>query len=107
MTDRKRLPNRRTGHRATLRCDPYDVILQAGEYPDGTLGEIFLEVAKDGTFAKDILNAFAIAVSIGLQHGVTLEAFLHTYRNFNMEPDIVRAVFQELEQHYHANKEQS
>ena len=93
---RKRLPNKREGIRFVIG----DFHVSTGEYDDGSLGEIFIEHKREGSFAKDILNAFAMGVSLGLQHGVTLDDFQHTFRNFNMEPDLIRAIFAELEAHY-------
>ena len=107
MTERKRLSNRRKGLRVTIGSGTSAVTLSTGEYetvhPDlghGSLGEIFLDAPKEGSFTRDILNAFAMAVSLGLQHGVGLETFTHTFRNFTMEPDLIRQVFRELEAHY-------
>ena len=104
MTNRKRLPNKRKGIRVVLGKNKDPVHLSTGEYPDGTLGEIFLVHQREGTFGRDMLNAFAMAVSLGLQHGVTLKTFHHTFRNFNMEPDLIRSVFEELELHYGEKK---
>jgi hypothetical protein len=93
---REKLPHKRRG----LRADIGDLHLCAGEYEDGTLGEVFLTMPKEGTFSKDILSAFAMSVSIGLQHGVPLDAYAHAFREFSMEPDYVRGVFRLLEERY-------
>jgi ribonucleoside-diphosphate reductase alpha chain len=100
MTTRKRLPNKRAGLRIVVGTGKDIVHISTGEYLDGKLGEIFLVHQREGTFGRDMLNAFAMAVSLGLQHGVPLEAFHHTFRNFNMEPDLIRNIFNELEAHY-------
>ena len=100
MTTRKRLPNRRKSKRFTITLGVADIHVSAGEYTDGTLGEIFIDYSREGTFGRDMVKAFAMSVSIGLQHGVPLETFQHTFRHFKMEPDIVRGVFAELEMHY-------
>lgn len=100
MTARKRLPSRRKGMRITIGRGNDEVHLSTGEYPDGTLGEVFLVHQREGTFGRSILNAFAMAVSLGLQHGITLDTFQHTFRDFKMEPDLVRGIFTELEAHY-------
>ena len=100
MNTRKRLPPKRKGIRVQIGLNKDHVHLSTGEYEDGALGEIFLVHQREGTFGRDILNAFAMAVSLGLQHGVTLEQFHHTFRNFNMEPDIIRGIFGELHMHY-------
>jgi ribonucleoside-diphosphate reductase alpha chain len=102
MAQRKRLPNKRGGIRIVIGKNKDCVHLSTGEYADGTLGEIFLVHQREGTFGRDMLNAFAMAVSLGLQHGVSLAAFHHTFRNFTMEPDLIRGVFEELELHYGA-----
>ncbi len=104
MTNRKRLPSRRTGIRVIIGKNKDEVHLSTGEYTDGTLGEIFLVHQREGTFGRDMLNAFAMAVSLGLQHGVTLAAFHHTFRNFTMGPDLIRGIFEELELHYGKGK---
>ncbi len=98
--NRQRLPNRRAGIRATIGTGPNRLILSTGEYPDGRLGEIFLDHQKEGTFGRDILNAFAMSVSLGLQHGIPLETLAHTFRDFHMEPDFIREVFEALEESY-------
>lgn len=95
-SERKRLPNRRTGIRVAISKGSEKVYLCTGNYEDGSLGEIFLDMSKQGTFSRAMLNAFAIAVSVGLQHGVPLSAFQHSYRDFKMEPDIIRDIFAEL-----------
>jgi len=93
---RHRLPMRRKGIRFLV--GEYHV--STGEFEDGTLGELFIHAPHEGSFMKDILNAFAMTISIGLQHGVPLEAFQHTFRNFNADPDVVRGIFKELEKAY-------
>lgn len=100
MTERKRLSNRRKGIRITIGDGSSAVTLSTGEYENGQLGEVFLDSPKEGSFTRDILNAFAMAISLGLQHGVRLEAFTHTFRNFMMQPDLIRQIFYELKAHY-------
>ena len=97
---RVRLPPRRKGVRVTLGTNGNRIILATGEYPDGTLGEIFLDHSREGTFSRDMTHAFAMAVSIGLQHGVPLKTFQSSFRALRMEPDLLRMVFEELENHY-------
>ena len=96
MTSRKRLPSRRRGFRIVV----HGAHLATGEYEDGTLGEIFINYQKEGTFARDVLNALAMSISLGLQHGIPLRAYLHTFRAFRMEPDMILAIFKELSDHY-------
>ena len=103
--NRQRLPNRRSGIRVTIGTGPNRLTLSTGEYPDGRLGEIFLDHQKEGTFGRDILNAFAMAVSLGLQHGITIETLAHSFRDFRMEPDFLREVFEVLEESYSVKEE--
>lgn len=63
-----------------------DGYIIAGEYPDEGIGEIFLKVAKQGSTLSGIMDAFAISVSLGLQYGVPLEAYLQKYVNMRFEP---------------------
>lgn len=74
--------------------------VSTGEYDDGKLGEVFIDCSKEGTFTRDMLKAFAMSLSVGLQHGVPLSAFAHTFREFSMQPDFIRSMFLELETHY-------
>ena len=97
---RQRPPNRRSGLRVTLGAAPHLVQMATGEFKDGTLGEIFLDSSKEGTFSRAMLNAFAMAISLGLQHGIPLATFAHTFRDFKMEPDVIRQIFVELETFY-------
>lgn len=97
---REKLPNKRRGTRFVVGEGPLSVHVSTGEYDGGILGEIFLDSSKDGTFSRDMLTAFAVAVSLGLQHGVPLSAFTHAFRDFKMEPDILREIFSELEGRY-------
>lgn len=103
MADRRHLPNRRRGHSFTVGDGAHQVHVTTGEYRDGTLGEIFLDCAKEGSFSRGVLNAFAMVVSLGLQHGVPLEAFHHTFRDFKMDPDLIREIFTTLEELYGVN----
>ena len=74
--------------------------LSTGVYPDGTLGEIFLDYQREGTFGRDVMGAFAMAVSIALQHGTPISAFIRRFKDYDMQPDLMRSIFQELERHY-------
>ena len=62
------------------------MFLRTGEYPDGTLGEVFLDLAKEGATLRGILGCFAIAVSKGLQYGVPLEEYVDTFTFQTFEP---------------------
>ena len=86
MSHREDLPNRRAGYNQKVRVGGQKLFLRTGQYMDGRLGEIFLDAAKTGTALRSMLNAFAISVSLGLQHGVPLEKFVSAFRNFRFEP---------------------
>ncbi len=80
------LPARRHGFNQEARVGGHKVYLRTGEYDDGTLGEIFIDLAKEGATLKGILSCFAIAVSKGLQYGVPLEEFVDTFTFQTFEP---------------------
>ena len=80
------LPSRRRGYNQEARIGGHKVFLRTGEYDDGTLGEIFIDLAKEGATLKGILSCFAIAVSKGLQYGVPLEEFVNTFTFQTFEP---------------------
>ncbi len=67
--------------------EPLKVYVTAGFYDDGRLGEIFIETDKEGTLASGTFDAVALAVSIGLQHGVPPEAYLSKFRGMKFEPN--------------------
>ncbi|MCY3579834.1 MAG: vitamin B12-dependent ribonucleotide reductase [bacterium] len=80
------LPNRRMGWTQEARVGGHKVFLRTGEYEDGTLGEIFIDLAKEGATLRGVLASFAIAVSKGLQYGVPLEEFVDTFVYQTFEP---------------------
>jgi ribonucleoside-diphosphate reductase alpha chain len=80
------LPSRRSGFNQEARVGGHKVFLRTGEYEDGTLGEIFIDLAKEGATLKGILSCFAIAVSKGLQYGVPLDEFVDTFTFQTFEP---------------------
>jgi len=80
------LPERRQGWTQEARISGHKVYLRTGEYPDGTLGEVFIDIAKEGATLKGVLGCFAIAVSKGLQYGVPLEEFVDTFTFQTFEP---------------------
>ena len=80
------LPGRRHGFNQEARVGGHKVFLRTGEYEDGTLGEIFIDLAKEGATLKGILSCFAIAVSKGLQYGVPLQEFVDTFTFQTFEP---------------------
>src|SRR5439155_10604121 len=67
---RRRLPDRRAGYTQKARVGNHKIYLRTGEYEDGTLGEIFIDMHKEGAAFRSMTNCFAIAISLGLQHGV-------------------------------------
>src|SRR6516162_3886130 len=84
---RKRLPDRRAGYTQKARIGNHKVYLRTGEYQDGTLGEIFLDMHKEGAAFRSMTNCFAIAVSLGLQHGVPLEEYVDAFVFTRFEPN--------------------
>jgi hypothetical protein len=76
---RRDLPPRRSGYTQKAIVGGHKVYLRTGEYADGELGEIFLAVQKEGPAFRGLLDAFAIAVSLGLQHGVPLATFADAF----------------------------
>jgi ribonucleoside-diphosphate reductase alpha chain len=80
------LPGRRAGFTQEARIGGHKVFLRTGEYEDGTLGELFIDLAKEGATLRGILSCFAIAVSKGLQYGVPLEEFVDTFVFQTFEP---------------------
>ncbi len=83
---RRPLPAKRRGFTYEGRVGGQKVYLRTGEYEDGTLGEIFVDVAKEGASFRSLMNCFAIAVSKGLQYGVPLEEFVDTFTFQRFEP---------------------
>ncbi len=80
------LPSRRAGFTQEARVGGHKLFLRTGEYADGTLGELFVDLAKEGATLRGVLSCFAIAVSKGLQYGVPLEEFVDTFTFQTFEP---------------------
>ena len=87
VRDRERMPNRRKGYSQKAIVGGHKVYLRTGEYDDGRLGEIFIDMHKEGAAFRSLMNNFAIAVSIGLQYGVPLEEFVDAYIFTKFEPN--------------------
>jgi len=87
IAQRRRLPNKRGGYIQKAKIGGHNVYLHTGEYADGSLGEIFLDMHKEGAAFKALTNAFAIAVSLGLQHGVPLKEFVDAFVFTRFEPN--------------------
>ncbi|MFZ1990069.1 MAG: vitamin B12-dependent ribonucleotide reductase, partial [Alphaproteobacteria bacterium] len=83
---RRKLPDRRKGYIQKTAVGGHKVYLHTGEYEDGSLGEIFIDMNKEGTAVRSMMNNFAIAVSIGLQYGVPLEEFVDAFTFTRFEP---------------------
>ncbi|GAB4367355.1 MAG: vitamin B12-dependent ribonucleotide reductase [Spirochaetales bacterium] len=81
------LPNRRKGYTQKAKIGGHSIFLRTGEYEDGTLGEIFLDMHKEGAAFRSLLNSFAIAVSLGLQYGVPLEEYVDAFTFTRFEPN--------------------
>jgi ribonucleoside-diphosphate reductase alpha chain len=85
--ERNRLPAKRRGWTQKAKIAGHTVFLRTGEYADGTLGEIFVDLHKEGASFRSLMNCFAIAVSIGLQYGVPLEEFVEKFTFTRFEPN--------------------
>ncbi len=83
---KKRLPARRGGFTQKSKISGHTLFVRTGEYSDGTLGEIFIDMHKEGASFRSLLNCFAISVSIGLQYGVPLEEFVEKFTFTRFEP---------------------
>jgi len=86
MASRRRLPDRRKGYTQKSIVGGHKVYLRTGEYEDGKLGEIFIDMHKEGAAFRAMMNNFAIAISIGLQYGVPLEEFVEAFTFTRFEP---------------------
>ncbi len=84
---RRRLPSRRSGYTQKAKIGGHSLFLRTGEYPEGALGEIFLDMHREGAAFRSLLNSFAIAVSLGLQYGVPLEEFVDAFVFTRFEPN--------------------
>ncbi|WP_289294660.1 vitamin B12-dependent ribonucleotide reductase [uncultured Reyranella sp.] len=83
---RERMPQRRKGYTQKANVGGHKVYLRTGEYEDGRVGEIFIDMHKEGAAFRSLMNNFAIAISIGLQYGVPLEEFVEAYTFTRFEP---------------------
>lgn len=86
IVERKTLPAKRRGFTQKARVGGQVIFLRTGEYNDGTLGEIFIDLAKEGSTLRSLMNCFAISVSVGLQYGVPLEEFVDKFVFTRFEP---------------------
>ena len=83
---RNKVPDRRKGYIQKAIVGGHKVYLHTGEYEDGNLGEIFIDMHKEGAFLRSLMNNFAIAISIGLQYGVPLEEYVEAYTFTRFDP---------------------
>jgi ribonucleoside-diphosphate reductase alpha chain len=87
LAKRRRLPHRRKGYTQKAVIGGHKLYLRTGDYQDGTLGEIFVDMHKEGAAFRSLMNCFAIAISLGLQHGVPLEEFVDAFVFTRFEPN--------------------
>src|SRR5512143_1814382 len=86
IVERRTLPAKRRGFTQKAKINGQTIFLRTGEYSDGTVGEIFIDMAKEGATMRSMLNCFAIAVSIGLQYGVPLEEYVEKFVFTKFDP---------------------
>jgi len=86
LRERERMPDRRKGYTQKAVVGGHKVYLRTGEYDDGRLGEIFIDMHKEGAALRSLLNNFAIAVSLGLQYGVPLDEYVDAFTFTRFEP---------------------
>jgi ribonucleoside-diphosphate reductase alpha chain len=86
IVERRTLPAKRRGFTQKAKINGQAIFLRTGEYSDGTLGEIFIDLAKEGSTLRSLMNSFAIAISVGLQYGVPLEEFVEKFVFTKFEP---------------------
>jgi ribonucleoside-diphosphate reductase alpha chain len=84
--EREKLPSRRKGYTQKASVGGHKVYLRTGEYDDGRLGEIFIDMHKEGAAFRSLMNNFAIAISLGLQYGVPLEEYVDAFTFTRFEP---------------------
>jgi ribonucleoside-diphosphate reductase alpha chain len=84
--ERARLPKKRRGYTQEARVGGHKIFLRTGEYDDGNLGEIFIDMHKEGAAFRSLMNCFAMSVSIGLQYGVPLQTYVDQYTFTRFEP---------------------
>ncbi len=86
VREREKLPNRRKGYTQKAIVGGHKVYLRTGEYDDGRIGEIFIDMHKEGAAFRSLMNNFAIAISLGLQYGVPLEEYVDAFTFTRFEP---------------------
>src|SRR5690606_20188380 len=86
VREQEKLPSRRKGYTQKAKIGGNTIFLRTGEYDDGRLGEIFIDMNKEGATLRALLNNFAIAISLGLQYGVPLEEYVGAFTFTKFEP---------------------
>jgi ribonucleoside-diphosphate reductase alpha chain len=86
LTQRRRLPEDRVEVGRKFRVGDYEGYIHVGLYEDGTPGDIFVDIAKEGTTLAGLMNSFMISVSLGLQYGVPLEVYVSKFAHMRFEP---------------------
>jgi len=86
IAKRRRLPDRRSGYTQKAKINGQSVYIRTGEYDNGQIGEIFIDMHREGAAFRSLLNCFAISISLGLQHGVPLEEFVDAFVFTRFEP---------------------
>jgi len=87
LSKRRLMPGRRRGYTQKARIGGHKVYVRTGEFEDGTLGEIFIDMHREGAAFRSLMNCFAIAISLGLQYGVPLEEFVEAFVFTRFEPN--------------------
>ncbi len=87
IAKRRLMPGRRRGYTQKARVGGHKVYIRTGEYDDGSLGEIFIDMHREGAAFRSLMNCFAIAISLGLQYGVPLEEFVEAFVFTRFEPN--------------------
>src|SRR5690606_28687598 len=87
LKKRRSMPDRRGGYTQKAVIGGHKVYIHTGEYSDGTLGEIFIDMHKEGAAFRSLMNCFAIAISLGLQYGVPLEEYVEAFTFTRFEPN--------------------
>jgi len=86
INNRSKMPDRRKGYIQKISIGNHKIYLHTGEYDDGKVGEIFIDMNKEGELVKALMNNFAIAISLGLQYGVPLDEFVDAFIETKFEP---------------------
>ena len=92
-SSRSKMPDRRKGYIQKISIGDHKIYLHTGEYDDGKVGEIFIDMNKEGELVKALMNNFAIAISLGLQYGVPLDEFVDAFIETKFEPSGEMIVF--------------